>query len=55
MLTMNLWTEVGLCNGVLGTVMDFVYAEGHCPPCLPICVLVQFDDEYKGPSVSSVV
>ena len=54
MLTMNLWTEVGLCNGALGTVLDFVYADGQQPPCLPICVLVQFDEEYKGPSVSSV-
>lgn len=54
MLTMNLWTDVGLCNGALGTVLDFVYAEGQQPPCLPICVLVQFDDEYNGPSVSSV-
>ena len=54
MLTMNLWTDVGLCNGALGTVLDFVYAEGQQPPCLPICVLVQFDDEYKGPSVSSL-
>ena len=54
MLTINLWTDVGLCNGALGTVLDFVYADGQQPPCLPICVLVQFDDEYKGPSVSSV-
>ena len=53
MLTMNLWTDVGLCNGAIGTVLDFVYAEGQQPPCLPICVLVQFDEEYKGPSVSS--
>lgn len=27
MLTMNLWTDVGLCNGAIGTVLDFVYAE----------------------------
>ena len=53
MLTMNLWTDVGLCNGAIGTVLDFVYAKGQQPPCLPICVLVQFDEEYKGPSVSS--
>ena len=54
MLTMNLWTDVGLCNGALGTVLDFVYSDGQQPPCLPISVLVQFDDEYKGPSVSSM-
>lgn len=52
-LTMNLWTDVGLCTGAIGTVLDFVYAEGQQPPCLPICVLVQFDEEYKGSSVSS--
>ena len=54
MLTMNLWTDVGLCNGALGTVLDFVYADGQRSPCLPICVLIQFDDQYKGPLVSSV-
>lgn len=53
MLTMNLWTDVGLCNGAVGTVLDFVYVEDQQPPCLPICVLVQFHEEYKGPSVSS--
>ena len=54
MLTMNLWTDVGLCNGAIGTVLDFVYAEGKQPPCFPIRVLVQFDEEYKGLSVSSM-
>ena len=28
MLTMNLWTDVGLCNGAIGTVLDFVYVGG---------------------------
>ena len=54
MLTMNLWTDVGLCNGAIGTVLDFVYAESKQPPCFPIRVLVQFDEEYKGLSVSSM-
>lgn len=48
MLTANLWQEVGLCNGAAGTVHDIVYQEGHCPPSLPVAVLVQFDD-YCGP------
>lgn len=52
MLTMNLWTEVGLCNGALGTIVDFVFAEGQQPPCLPVCVIIQFDETYNGPSVS---
>ena len=55
MLTMNIWTKVGLCNGALGTLMDFVYAEGQVPPTLPISVLVQFDESYCGPSLSSAV
>lgn len=52
MLTMNIWTEAGLCNGALGTLIDFVYAEGQQPPSLPICVIVQFDEPYNAPSVS---
>ena len=48
----NIWTEAGLCNGALGTVVDFVFPEGQQPPSLPICVIVQFDEPYNGPSVS---
>ena len=55
MLTMNIWTEVGLCNGALGTVVDFVYAKGQIPPMLPICVLIKFDEGYCGPSFSITV
>ena len=55
MITMNIWTDVGLCNGALGTVIDFIYSEGQQPLCLPICVLVQFDEEYKEPSLSSTI
>lgn len=53
MLTINIWTKVGLCNGALGTVIDFVYAKDQAPPNLPICVLVQFDEDYSGPSASA--
>ena len=49
MLTMNLWAEVGLCNGATGKVIDIVYAENHSSPNLPIAVIVQFDC-YTGPS-----
>ena len=31
MLTCNLWTTVGLCNGAVGTVLHIIYAEGQCP------------------------
>ena len=44
MLTRNLWTEKGLCNGSMGTVSDIVYKQGDHPPALSIVVLVKFDD-----------
>ena len=53
MLTMNIWTEVGVCNRALGTVLDFVYPHDQTPPTLPICVLVQFDDDYNDPTLSA--
>ena len=49
---MNLWTDVGLCNGATGTVVNFIYATNRQPPDLPIAVIVKFDD-YAGPSVSN--
>ena len=36
MLTMSIWTEIGLCNGALGTLAHFVYTNEQQPPCLPI-------------------
>ena len=53
MLTMNLWTDVGLCNGATGTVIDFIYADNQQPPDLPEAVIVKFDN-YKGPSLASL-
>ena len=49
MLTMNLWSSVGLCNGATGTVIDFIFEGNHRPPDLPVAVIVQFDN-YRGPS-----
>ena len=49
MLTMNLWSSVGLCNGATGTVIDFIFDNDHQPPALPIAVIVQFHN-YRGPS-----
>ena len=51
MLTRNLWTEKGLCNGSMGVVKDIIYQEGDSPPNLPIAVIVQFDTFYTGPSI----
>lgn len=36
MLTMNLWTDVGFCNGATGVVLDFIYADNHQPPLLSL-------------------
>lgn len=52
MLTMNLWTDVGLCNAATGTVIDFIYADNHQPPDLPQAVIVKFDN-YKGQQLAS--
>jgi len=52
MLTMNLWTDAGLCNGATGTVLDLIYATNQQPPNLPIAVVVKFND-YRGPSITN--
>ena len=31
-LTMNLWTDVGICNVATGVVLDFIYADKQQPP-----------------------
>lgn len=49
MLTMNLWTDVGLCNGATGTLVHFIYAPNHHPPDLPIAVIVKFDNYIGDP------
>ena len=52
MLTMNLWPDVGLCNGATGTILHVIYQNNHQPPDLPIAVIVNFD-HYTGPSIIS--
>ena len=49
-LTRNLWTEAGLCNGTMGTIKDIIFSESHKATMLPIAIIVQFDDDYLGPS-----
>ena len=45
MLTMNLWSSVGRCNGrATGTVIDIVYENNHQPPDLPIAVILEFEN-----------
>ena len=48
MLTSNLWVDVGLVNGAMGTVEAICYRTGG-PPDLPIAVMVRFDS-YSGPT-----
>ena len=48
MLTSNLWVDVGLVNGAMGTIRAICYRTGG-PPDLPIAVMVHFDS-YSGPT-----
>ena len=50
MLTANLWVNVGLVNGAIGTVAAICYQDGQCPPDLPVAVTVNFDS-YIGPTL----
>ena len=50
MLTRNLWTEAGLCNGTMSTIKEIIFSENHTSPMLPIAIIVQFDSNYIGPS-----
>ena len=53
MLTANLWVDVGLVNGAMGTVVAICYRTGQAPPNLPIAVTVHFDS-YTDPTLSAV-
>ncbi|CAG8618328.1 300_t:CDS:2, partial [Racocetra fulgida] len=53
MLTANLWTEVGLVNGLMGTIQDILFEEGQSLPSLPTAVFIIFDD-YRGPTISTL-
>ena len=53
MLTRNLWTEKGLCNGPRGTISDIICKRGDKPPALPVAIMIQFDNTYTGSSFCS--
>ena len=50
MLSANVWVEVGLVNGALGTVEAICYEGDQRPPNLPIAVTIKFDS-YSGPTL----
>ena len=50
MLTANLWVDVGLVNGAMGTIIAICYCTGG-PSNLPTAVMVRFDC-YSGPTLS---
>ena len=52
MLTRNLWTEVGLVNGIKGDVVDIVWAHGEKAPALTGFVVLRLEG-YTGPVWSS--
>ena len=51
MLSSNLWVDMGLVNGAMGTVQALCYKQGQAPSSLPVAVTVLFD-HYSGPTLS---
>ena len=51
MLSSNLWVEMGLVNGAMGSIQAICYHESGAPPDLPVAVTVLFDN-YTGPTLS---
>ena len=51
MLSSNLWVDMGLVNGAMGTVQAICYKDGQVPPSLPVAVTIMFD-HYSGPTLS---
>lgn len=49
MLTTNLWTEIGLVNGSMGSVEDLSWDYGRQTDQLPSVILIRFDN-YTGPN-----
>lgn len=54
MFIMNLWIDVGFCNGVIGIVIDFIYVDNYQFLDLFQVVIVKFDN-YKGLLISKII
>lgn len=54
MFIMNLWIDVGFCNGVIGIVIDFIYVDNYQFFDLFQVVIVKFDN-YKGLLISKFI
>ena len=46
MLTRNLWTEKGFCNGSVGVISDTVHKQDDQPPALPNALILKLDSTY---------
>ncbi|XP_052119466.1 uncharacterized protein LOC127748747 [Frankliniella occidentalis] len=55
MLNINTWTEKGLVNGAMATVVDILYHENCCPPNVLPAVIICKLGNYDGPSVDGLV
>ena len=51
MLSSNLWVDMGLVNGAMGTIQAICYKIGQALPSLLVAVTVLFD-HYSGPTLS---
>ena len=50
MLSSNLWVDMGLVNGAMGTIQAICYKDGQAPPSPPVAVTVLVD-HYSGPTL----
>lgn len=49
MITSNLWVTRGLVNGATGTLRHLIFPPNFGPPTLPVALIVEMDEGYRGP------